>query len=771
MGPARGERKRQAAPPGAGPPEAAGASEALGDGGGSCSPLELAAAAAVLAVSLGVYGATLHPSVAGGDMGELASVAHDLAVPHPPGYPTLAMLTYAAGEVSQRVFPWVPYGVAQNAFHAALSAAANAALFLAGSRLADSIPAGIVAAGLFGFAPIVWTYATHVEVFSLNNLFINSLELLCVLYWRRRGATPASRFRIVQWGALLCGLALTNQHTSVVYVAPFVLWIVCCDFRLIVLSPWNLLRVTLLFALGLSPYVYLPLSARLNPSHQSWGDCGSWQGFRTHFFREEYGTFSLASKESTYRNQNFARAWRYYLWDCQVQLLGYLWILAVVGILGALWRWVKEHRLRRMEVSTMFALTLALYLNFFNFLCNLPIDRPLFYGVQQRFWIQPLSLVCLLLGLGFAHWADSGRTIARWAGRPAAAPIGSREPVRWSQGMLACLIAVSIAAVQIWTNYDEMDQAGNFVVRDYGRAILGPLPKGAVLLTKGDLMINSARYVQTIDGFRKDVRIVDQEMMTYTWYVTNLKIVYPELRFPGEYYYPNRPNTFDIARLFAANRKKKFFLAHGFKEGDNSWQGKYDAWPFGVIQKVARARGDADVGAALVREFLRETQGALPPPSEFTLPPPGKYASHTWEVVVESDYWQAWHSRSYLLLNWYTKLHEKDPNNLDTGAPQYVALKEAIDGFRTIVNVTHDYPPNGIALRNLGVALQGLGKYHPQDLSIVREMRDAFRSYVQLMQGKLPEQQLQSVREAVTYYDQLLLNDPQEAAERRKRKR
>ena len=99
--------------------------------------------------------------------------------------------------------------------------------------------------------------------------------------------------RVTALTALVSGLALCNQHTSVIYVAvsaPTVVW----WGRRRLIAPWPLLVLTIAALLGLSAYLYLPLAAWHQPL-DSWGDQRSLRGFLTHFLREEYGTFQLAS--------------------------------------------------------------------------------------------------------------------------------------------------------------------------------------------------------------------------------------------------------------------------------------------------------------------------------------------------------------------------------------------------------------------------------------------------------------------------------------------
>jgi hypothetical protein len=62
-------------------------------------------------------------------------------------------------------------------------------------------------------------YSVTAEVFSLNNFLVSLVLLAAVLFSRARTLPRASL------GAFLCGLALTNQHTSVLYVVILVPWV------------------------------------------------------------------------------------------------------------------------------------------------------------------------------------------------------------------------------------------------------------------------------------------------------------------------------------------------------------------------------------------------------------------------------------------------------------------------------------------------------------------------------------------------------------------
>ena len=83
----------------------------------------LAPASLLAIVVLSVYGATIAPSIAGGDSGELVAEACHLGTAHPPGYPLFTLLIHALTRL-----PGVPASpaVRANLFCAACGAGAAA---------------------------------------------------------------------------------------------------------------------------------------------------------------------------------------------------------------------------------------------------------------------------------------------------------------------------------------------------------------------------------------------------------------------------------------------------------------------------------------------------------------------------------------------------------------------------------------------------------------------------------------------------------------------
>jgi len=145
--------------------------------------------------------------------------------------------------------------------------------------------------GLFALSPLVWQYAITAEVFALNNLFTATLLYLVVRFSHSRSMP------IAYMGALVCGLALSNQHSIVLYEIPLILWMLYLLRKSLLSSHGWVILLHLLgfFLLGLTPYSYLPIAASWAPKPGSWGSVDNFAGFLHHLLRRDYGTFQLFS--------------------------------------------------------------------------------------------------------------------------------------------------------------------------------------------------------------------------------------------------------------------------------------------------------------------------------------------------------------------------------------------------------------------------------------------------------------------------------------------
>jgi hypothetical protein len=110
-----------------------------------------AASSALAVVAAVVYGFTAFRTVGGGDSGELSVAAYSFGVAHPPGYPLYTLLA----KLFSMVFVFGPIAWRMNLFSAWCDAIAIGLCAAAAARLSRDVWAGVLAAGLFGFSPLV----------------------------------------------------------------------------------------------------------------------------------------------------------------------------------------------------------------------------------------------------------------------------------------------------------------------------------------------------------------------------------------------------------------------------------------------------------------------------------------------------------------------------------------------------------------------------------------------------------------------------------------
>jgi hypothetical protein len=318
-----------------------------------------------------VYVLTLSPSIAGGDSGELVAEGCTLGIAHPPGYPLFTLLVYTLAKYTK---DWFRGGEAVYPINLSSAAFTSLASLFIGHMViswrffesaadpkkssdgdaddrkisASALPGALLAMGMFAFSPLIWQYAVTAEVFPLNTFFCALLCYLTVKF----GQEPRASTALL--GAFVSGLALTNQHTSVLLEAPLILWILWLMRRHLfpfIFSkaktgskspPLLLWGLVFAFLLGLSPYAYLPIAHRLKPEPGSWGRPSTLQGFLHHFLRRDYGTFQLFSGESGKQTEGFFVRCTAYLSDVfGTQGLGIVPIFALVAfasILGSMWK-------------------------------------------------------------------------------------------------------------------------------------------------------------------------------------------------------------------------------------------------------------------------------------------------------------------------------------------------------------------------------------------------------------------------------------------------
>jgi tetratricopeptide (TPR) repeat protein len=358
--------------------------------------------------------------------------------------------------------------------------------------------------------------------------------------------------------------------------------------------------------------VYLPLATRADPA-VCWGQADTLGGFIRHITRAEYGSFQLVPADLAASGL----AWHTHL----VEFARWVWrdtwgagpALGFLGLLGLVRGVGRTNGVGRAGVI-LAAVCLLTTGGVFLLLVNAPLDPPLMRGVVARFYILPLGFLSMLAGCGIALLLRLGRT-----------RLGPRG-ARIARSALALAASAYVCGL-VAANHARVDQSDNVVTRNLGLDILRGLPADALLFSRTDLVTNALAYAQHGLGQRRDVVVIDQEMLTYAWHAARMRRRHPAINLPGERYDGRTVFNLDLIDANLPHRPVYFF---GFKE--ESFRAKYRDEPHGLVRQIVPAGAVTDpialldANEALVAAMSREGRGSEHPAETFEYEAAGHYA-------------------------------------------------------------------------------------------------------------------------------------------------
>src|SRR5262249_15400850 len=496
---------------------------------GRCARLELVCAAAVFLVALVLFGCTLAPTVTLVDSGELILAAQGLGVAHPPGFPLWVILAHLASLV-----PLGNVAVRINFSSALFAALACAVLTLVLAELmitAAYLPArkkgaqprtrtedsGIdhllvfapaLGAGLLmAFSRTLWSYATITEVYTLNTLLIVIVFFL-MLRWRRlvtqtilsaplhKGGMVTTHDSWLYAAAAVFGLALGDHHVTVGLTLPAVAVIVYRTQGLKFFTSSRLLYAALISVAGMiAVYAYLPLAASRSPLI-NWGNPRSLQEIWWHITGRQYQVF--LSFTPTLMGMQFVEFCRMLLREFGPASLPLPLVLALAGFAAVF----KQDRT-------------AFWFLLFIVIANLAYD--LSYEIAEdkdAYYLPVFMSVALAAGFGL-----------RWLIQLTAANSMSLEK---PYGVAAIAVLLT-SATAFSANWPFNNRTHYFIAHDYVENLLSTIEPSGLLLTQDWQVASPMFYVQQIERRRRDVKVIDVNLLRRSWYFDYLRRTYPDL--------------------------------------------------------------------------------------------------------------------------------------------------------------------------------------------------------------------------------------------------
>jgi tetratricopeptide (TPR) repeat protein len=420
---------------------------------GSVRPDREVVLAAALTVALSViYAAGACPTIYVGDSGELVAAVYVLGIPHPTGYPLYILL----GKLWTVLLPVGSIAYRMSLFSAFWAAVACGVLYRLCRGLDLHPLAALVAALLLAFSPSFWGEANVQRVYSLNAVFVALATAAAFGWYRRRKPW------LLVLAFFVCGLGAANHTFMAVYALALAVWVMLVGgFR-------RVAAATGAFAIGLLPYLYLPVRSRMNPP-LDWGNPETLQGFLGVVLRR--GFWERAWIESPSDLVTIAID---YVRSLGVELAWAGSGLAVLGIIASL-----ASRQRRGLVLLPLLVMAA------NLAALAAHGSRSDIFIWHRYYIPSYAMAALLAGLGcdllLAHLP-----------RPLA------------------VLPLLIPAFLLVSGWRECDRSRYRIAEDFAHAVLTSVPPGAHLIATDDNILFVLIYLQMVEHQRPDVDLILQ---------------------------------------------------------------------------------------------------------------------------------------------------------------------------------------------------------------------------------------------------------------------
>ena len=266
-----------------------------------------------------------------------------------------------------------------------------------------------------------------------------------------------------------------------------------------------------LMVAGYSTHVYLPIRAAQHPAINE-GNPATWESLRDLLERKQYGQTSMFVRRAPWSAQLDLEFWRYFRRQWPLFPTDRLWgalLPLTLGIFGAVWQ-ARRQRTSFLTTGGFVGLTTAGMILFLNFTDHEVRERDYFFQSGYHAY-------ALWIGMGAAwliHWVrDSFQAVG-----PRTAAVAACSVVMVAQPFLLLK--------NLWHTHDRR---GNYVARDYAYNMLAPLAPNSFVVTNGDNDTFPLWYMQQVENFRKDVRVVNMSLLNTDWYIFQLRDQEPRL--------------------------------------------------------------------------------------------------------------------------------------------------------------------------------------------------------------------------------------------------
>ncbi len=537
----------------------------------------------IFLVPLVVYTLTMAPTLVFWDSGEFIATAYILGIPHSPGTPlftlvgrVFAMLPLPMEAAARINFFSVVSGSLAVLMCYLIAVSTLRFMFptLTGKLGRFMMYAGPFTGALYlAFSNTHWLDSTETEVYALN-LFVMGLCTWLALAWYKNptgharppapGAGPAMEEErlerghsrglvyliiyllalgvsfhlgtvLVFGGILLLFLLVREKSFSnaelIIYTFGFA--VLLADMTLyksigatiVGLLIWAALTAWItmkkgrfalaaagLLALGISVHLYMYIRSHLDPGIDM-VDPETWRAMHYHLRREQYPPSNIFVRKAPllWQFQHFGGYFREQFRMFGDARLGIFNVGAAataipvaLGLYGVVANYLRERKLWVLNFTNLFINSVGLIL-YLNFSATEVRERDYFYAGAFFFFAVFIGIGATALLVYLAeHFKAKVKDPATYV-----VPVGA-----------LCVLLSIMPARHNWFTHDRSNY---YVAQDYARNMLSGLEPDAILFTGGDNDTYPLWYIQNVERYRTDVRVIVLTLLNTPWYVKQMR--------------------------------------------------------------------------------------------------------------------------------------------------------------------------------------------------------------------------------------------------------
>ena len=463
-----------------------------------------------------IYLITLAPTVVKIDSGELTTVQTTLGIAHPTGYPLFTIIGYlftliplpftdvyklnllcaiwCASSVGVFVYTvkyvldniqyFIPKkipvrGKQTKKIKKQVYQSSNTISLSENIKLIAAIFSGL----LLAFSKTFWEQSTSVEVYSLHIFLIAH-----IIFFLVKAYTDSSdRLLPKNWILFVIFLALGfTNHMTTILILPGVAYLFFNKFGFNKKSLSKILiSLVIFFFIIIIFYSYLPIRASQNPI-LNWGNPIDFERIMRHISGKQYQVWLFSSTAAA------KKQFTYFINSLPSQFS----LSLLISLLGLVYSFIYAKKFGIFILIT-FVTTVLYSINYdindidsYFLLAYISIAFFSVFGI--------IKLISLLRLKKFSHSISIG-------------------------------VITLFILLQAYSNYGKVNNGNNYTYEDYTKTILASVTKNAVVFTyQWDYFVSPSYYFQYVNGYRKDVTVIDKELMRRSWYYNQLKHLHPD---------------------------------------------------------------------------------------------------------------------------------------------------------------------------------------------------------------------------------------------------